>query len=291
MSTSTKRLVDRLMLLSVCAIASTGCGAAASEDETDTTTDASTEASSGDSTTTQTTTDDPTTESTTGASETGADDAIRIVALGDSLTFGTSAEFNSTALEGGYRIRLWELLSQAGHTIDFEGTLSNGPAGFDGDHQSEPGASIEVIGQNWATAVDSVSPHVVLLLAGTNDQLGITADQEPEPAAEALGGLIDQILSDEPQATVVVAKLPPLGEGFLVGADKPARIDAYNALIPGVVEARRAAGASVVLADLSSLDAELLGDGIHPSTMDGYDTMADLWLPAVLEAIDGLEAN
>lgn len=210
---------------------------------------------------------------------------VRVVPLGDSLTFGTAADLSS-ALEGGYRIELAELLSQAGYRVDFQGHLTNGPADFDGDHVSEPGASIAVIGENWASASSSVSPDVVLLMAGTNDQLGITADQEPEPAAQALGQLIDRILGDAPEATVVVAKLPPLGTGFLVGAGRPERIEAYNALIPGIVDTRRAAGKAVIVADLSTLDASLLGDGIHPTDMAGYDAMARLWLPAVLEALD-----
>lgn len=212
---------------------------------------------------------------------------IRVLPLGDSLTFGTSASVGATDLEGGYRIRLLDRLTDEGFDVDYVGTATNGPAGFDGDHESEPGASIAVIGDHWTMSAD-LHPHVVLLLAGTNDQLGITADQPPADAAAALGALVDRILSDEPGVVVVVAKVPPLVPGFLVGSEQPDRIDAYNALIPDLVQSRRESGAKVFLADLSLLNPALLGDGVHPSTMAGYDAMAQMWAPAVLAGIASL---
>lgn len=216
----------------------------------------------------------------------GGTGPVRILPLGDSLTFGTSASVGSSELEGGYRIELYDRLAAAGYEVDYVGTSSNGPAGFDGDHESEPGASIEVIADHWDAASAIADLDVVLLLGGTNDQLGITADQPPEQAAAALGGLIDRIFEDAPGVSLVVAKLPPLVPGLLVGAEQPGRIEAYNALLPKLVQARRDAGRPIYLVDLSLLNPNLLGDGVHPSTMQGYDAMATMWYPAVVSAIE-----
>lgn len=215
---------------------------------------------------------------------------IRILPLGDSLTFGTSDDFTGflANLDGGYRVLLRELLVDDGYTIDYVGTQLNGPADFDREHEGHPGATIEVIGEHWADAQGQIDPHIVLLLAGTNDQLGVTGDQPPGPASEALGGLIDQIDSDHPGVRIVVAKPVLLGMGILVGAENIPRMKEYADLVPGIVEGRRTAGLNVHLADLSSVDTTLFGDGVHPTAWEGYEAMARLWHPTVVEAIEAL---
>lgn len=216
---------------------------------------------------------------------------IRIMPLGDSLTFGTSA--GAADLKGGYRIHLLELLSEAGYQIDYVGSARNGPQGFDGDHSAMEGASIAAIQQLWADADPKLAPQVVLLMAGTNDALGVTADQPPEPASVALGALIDRIATDRPDTQIVVSKLIPLVPTFLglVGQEQAARVPTYNTLVEKIVAQKQADGLKVHLADLSSINGAELGDGIHPSTMATYDQMAELWFPSVVAAIEALGAR
>ncbi len=213
---------------------------------------------------------------------------VRVMPLGDSLTFGTSA--GPANLEGGYRIHLLELLNAAGYGVEYVGPEHNGPSGFDGDHNAKEGASIPAIQRLWVDADPALDPHVVLLMAGTNDALGVTADQPPEPASRALGVLIDRISTDRPDAQIVVSKLIPLVPRLfgLVGQENAARIPTYNRLVEQVVEQKRAAGLNVHLADLSSINGDELGDGIHPSMMATYDEMAELWFPSVVDAIEAL---
>lgn len=216
-------------------------------------------------------------------------DPVRIMPLGDSLTVGTAATFSPANTEGGYRILLRELLTDEGYNIDFVGSERNGPAGFDGEFEAENGSSIAMIASRWRAAQPNFEPNVVLLMAGTNDALGVTANQEPEPASVELGELIDEIADDKPNAEIVVAKLIPLvGSGFLVGPENVQRIVTYNGLLDGVVSERQQRGVKVRLADLSGVDGSLLGDGIHPQTMQGYDEMARLWLAPTVEAIEAL---
>lgn len=64
-------------------------------------------------------------------------------------------------------------------------------------------------------------------------------------------------------------------------------VRAYNALVPGVVDAARRDGMNVRLVDLYAIGEESLSsDGIHP-TVEGYDRMAGIWYPALREAIAG----
>src|SRR5690242_12081668 len=54
---------------------------------------------------------------------------VRVMPLGDSITEGTQ-------VPGGYRIGLWQRLSNAGYRVDFVGSQYNGPSSL-GDHDHE----------------------------------------------------------------------------------------------------------------------------------------------------------
>lgn len=94
---------------------------------------------------------------------------------------------------------------------------------------------------------------------------------DPSGAAERLGKLIDYIVDECPDATVLVAMiinscLPDLGD----------RIKSYQALIPGVVETRRYAGKHVIAADFTTFQTSWLGDCLHPSR-EGHKVFGDYW--------------
>ena len=65
---------------------------------------------------------------------------IRVLPLGDSITDGAGAP-------GGYRLRLYQLLTNAGFNVDFVGTLTdNGAPGLpDPDHEGHSGWRIDQI--------------------------------------------------------------------------------------------------------------------------------------------------
>lgn len=119
----------------------------------------------------------------------------------------------------------------------------------------------------------------MLIHAGTNE-LGSDPPVDPyDTAANRLGALIDEIIAACPDATVLVAQI--------ITNPNPAtkaRIKAFNAQVPSVVDARIANGhQNIATVDFNSLTDNDLIDTIHP-TDDGYRKMGDIWFSAIQEA-------
>ncbi|MFD4635932.1 AbfB domain-containing protein [Lentzea sp. NPDC058436] len=193
----------------------------------------------------------------------------RVLALGDSITDG----FN---VPGGYRINLWRGLAAAGHLVDFVGNRSNGPADLpDHDHQGHPGWRIDQIDAIVTSVLRETTPRTVLLHLGTND---IVQNHDLAGAPARLSALVDHIRAAAPNADVFVSSVVPLTDPAL-----EARVNAYNATIPGMV---RGKGSRVHFVDMhAALTTADLADGVHPSRA-GYDKMAARWASA-LAAVPG----
>ncbi|KAJ7119300.1 lipolytic enzyme [Mycena crocata] len=190
---------------------------------------------------------------------------IRLLPLGDSITFGlTSSDGN------GYRSTLHNLL-QPGNTLDFIGSIKSGTMA-DNDNEGHSGATVSQIAQ-FATnaAALPARPNVVLLMAGTNDVFGNIG-----AAPATLSTLIDTIFSRCPDAALIVATLTPLASG-------QASVNTYNQAVTQLVNSRNAAGQHILLANMSSVLASDLKDGVHP-TDGGYVKMANAWFPVIQQA-------
>lgn len=116
-------------------------------------------------------------------------------------------------------------------------------------------------------------PNIILLHAGTNDMnpsSGVSTEgHDPAEAAVRLGTLIDKMFDKCPDATILVA--------MIISTTRPTQIPQtvqYQALIPGLVQTRYAAGKHIIAVDFTTFD--LLQDGIHP-TKPGYRVMGDWW--------------
>ncbi len=229
----------------------------------------------------------------------------RIVALGDSLTRGSSGGY------GSYRRPLQSLLTQGGYTYQFVGTSTEQSFNYHGtdpeqnfapsqpQHEGYGGFRIEQISADkpakddggvtypgFAAAMASDSPDVVLLMLGTNDinqnfdpggpgyggGTGFAAD-----AAQRLDSLVGRLFQTNPTLILVLATITPLAD-----PTKEAQVSAYNAYIPQIVAAHKAQGQTILLADQSAAlsPADLSPDGVHPST-PGYDKMARVWYAAL----------
>ena len=102
---------------------------------------------------------------------------IRIMPLGDSITYGANTA-------GGYRLPLYNLLTQANYSVDFVGSeTGNGASDLpDWDHEGHSGWWLSHndggIYQNvgkWLAHVET--PDVVLVHIGTNDGGYATVDK------------------------------------------------------------------------------------------------------------------
>jgi lysophospholipase L1-like esterase len=152
----------------------------------------------------------------------------------------------------------------------------------DRDHEGYNGYAVAQVGEVASPAIDAYSPDLVVLLAGTNDQIEfVPPSQPPADAAADFEALIEGLDMQQPGIQIVAGQVIPLtynDEG----------VSEYNALLPAIIARQQERGVNVRLVDHYAIgESSLSTDGIHP-TQTGYDAMADIWLPAVLEAIDEL---
>ena len=222
---------------------------------------------------------------------TTAGTACSILPLGDSITEGCC-----TAPEGGYRIELFTKAVNSKQTITFVGgTLSigdakpNGPTtvggktfppgneGNGGYTIANPSSKGGIAGAITDQSLSMYKPNIVLLMIGTNDVL---QNIDLGNAPTRLASLIDEIITDAPNALLVVSSIPP--------CCNDASVQAYNATIPAMVKTRAAAGKHILLVDAHAAfvkDANyktdyISSDGLHPST-NGYAVLGDLFYGAI----------
>jgi lysophospholipase L1-like esterase len=194
--------------------------------------------------------------------------AVPIMPLGDSITQGGSI--------GGYRLDLGAKLRADGHSIDFVGSLADGPASMpDRNHEGHPGWTIAQIDGSVTGWLNTYHPHTILLHIGTNDMYG----SDPAGAPRRLSALVDRITNLAPDTELFVATIIPIRF-----ADPAVRT--FNAAIAPDMRAKAAAGKRVHLVDMyPSVAIADLPDGIHPNAA-GYSKMATTWYNA-LKAVPG----
>lgn len=196
---------------------------------------------------------------------------VRIMPLGDSLTDGFT-------VNGGYRVDLWTMLA-AQHSVDFVGSRHNGVPGLgDKDHEGHSGWRIDELADGTTPWLLAYRPQVVLLLIGTND---MTQNFDVSGAPSRLSALVDQIRTAVPDASIVVSSLPRNSNAATL-----ARIQEYNAQIPGIV-ASKGSKVSFVNAFAAIEPTHLAADGTH-LTHNGYGKLATVWYPPVHALLDVL---
>jgi lysophospholipase L1-like esterase len=192
----------------------------------------------------------------------------KIMPLGDSITDGTGTP-------GGYRIKLWSNITNIGKTIDFVGSLSNGPSDLpDKNHEGHSGWRIDQLDTNINAWMDTYQPRIVLLHIGTND---ITQNYDLANAPNRVGGLIDKICAKLPTGgKVYVAKVVPIS----YASGDQAAVN-FNNQVATVVQTKQSSGKPVYIVDMhSALTTADLADQVHPNR-SGYDKMADAWFSAI----------
>ncbi len=214
----------------------------------------------------------------------------KIMAMGDSITFGIG---EPTTHGGSYRVSLFHRILAAGKSATFVGSQSSGPEMVDGvafpkANEGYPGALIAPVQGNDDLSIDSIvsasiatnPPNIVLLMIGINS----VASSSPVPSAPGeLGGVLDKITEAGPNALVVLAQITPHRDD----AVNQGGVAAYNAAMPGLVQARVNAGKHIVLVDMfhaftanPNYPDQWLADLAHP-TDAGYEVMAGVWYPAI----------
>ncbi len=195
---------------------------------------------------------------------------LRIMPLGDSITAGLHSSTGN-----GYRGPLVADLAGQVLYVDMVGWRVAGTMS-DPDHAGTSGDRIDQIASKTTSGLNLYKPNVVTLLAGIND---IGQNYQVSTAPDRLASLIDQILSNEPDATVLVADL-------IVNANSTteSEVKTFNAALPNIVNTRASAGKHVYLVDTSALTTADLADGLHPNDA-GYKKLGDAFYNGVQAVI------
>ena len=198
---------------------------------------------------------------------------VRIMPLGDSITYGVGDESN----HGGYRGPLYDLLVNAGDAVDFVGTLTGG-AIPDPNNEGHSGWRADQVRDQLNTWLTLNPPDIVLLHIGTND---ITAGETVSTITAEIGQILDIVDAFEAAhgrpITVVVARIINRNDSF------SGETTTLNGSIADMVDARAAAGDLVTVVDQ---EAALtypndLADTLHPNA-GGYAKMAGVWYAALV---------
>ncbi|MGN0847353.1 MAG: GDSL-type esterase/lipase family protein, partial [Kiritimatiellia bacterium] len=214
---------------------------------------------------------------------------LRIMPLGDSITYGSCSEGG-----GGYRAPLWRLLTNGNYNVDFVGTQTSNPRKDgtlgDVDHEGHGGwkLSSPTVGvyeniNGWFARIRD--PHVILLHLGTND----TGDGEKtfcESATNRLVKLLDRIHACQPSAKIVVTTLLRRIGNSSNDQRREWIERAYNPYIEGIVAEQRAKGQDAYFLDMCGAvtDDGLYTDGLHPKDA-GYAMMANAWYAKIQEIV------
>ncbi|MGW2613439.1 ricin-type beta-trefoil lectin domain protein [Streptomyces sp. NPDC001500] len=194
---------------------------------------------------------------------------LRLMPLGDSITWGVGSPSGNS-----YRGFLGSQLSADGHALDFVGSGRNGTMS-DPDNEGHSGWRIDQIAGIADSVLARHRPNVVTLEIGTND---LNGNYQVATAPDRLRSLIDQITRDAPDATVLVGTVIVSTSGT-----EEAHRSAFNAKLPGIVQAEQAAGKHVRLVDMSALTPADLSDALHPND-NGFRKMADAFRAGVQAA-------
>ncbi len=214
-------------------------------------------------------------------------DKIRIMPVGDSITFGMGDT-------GGYRKYLDYFMKEKGYTgIDFVGPEGQNSASFnyngqrvtyDDNHAGYSGFQIKQPaswGQDSSlynklkekNAVKQAQPDVILLIIGTND---MTANRSMNDCASDLKDLVNYMLNDMPEGgKVFMGSIPE----FTAYGGTDGRVTRYNNTVKDVAEELKNSGKNVEFADIHGClngTADLGFDGLHPNGT-GYEKMGKFW--------------
>ena len=220
---------------------------------------------------------------------------IKIMPLGDSITWGTNP---NAANSPGYRRSLYLQLTNAGYTVDFVGSLIGGlPTDFDRDNEGHPGWEAGLpdhVSIGGSPALESYlggylttsHPNIVLLQAGTND---ISENEDGSNVATQVKRLLDTIYTHDNTTITFVCKIIDRAD-FLSKHNKT--IDLDTALANRVNSLQTAQKNKVVLVDMYSALGVYWGNfgnpnfsydsgdptnsllTLHPNNT-GYQVMAD----------------
>ena len=225
---------------------------------------------------------------------------VRIMVVGDSISVGYTDNPKWTVpYEFGFRSGLYTRLTRSGLKFQFVG---GSPEPWNGQHgrpTNTPMLDLRPLGQdhcegyggkktgyilgNMPAWLKRNSPDVILLMVGINDiRPGATA--EPTGAELNLSNIVATVVSNAPEARLIVAQITPRAE-YNPGIVK------YNTYIRDVLVPHFAAQGkqvttvnqytNLLVGGTTKIDGALFANGINHPNAVGYDRMAETWFKGI----------
>ncbi|KAF2456896.1 SGNH hydrolase-type esterase domain-containing protein [Lineolata rhizophorae] len=209
-----------------------------------------------------------------------AQDAIKIMPLGDSIT----------GSPGCWRALLWQSLESANLSspIDFVGTLPPQGCGFtyDGENEGHGGIlATNIVAQNQLPGwLAQTQPDIVMMHLGTND---VWNNRSPDTILDAFSTMVGQMRDSNADMVILVAQIIPMNPSNC--PECGARVEALNQAIPAWAAEQTTVESPVTVVDCFTgfNDATDTVDGVHPNDA-GNEKMADCWYQPLVDAIDSL---
>lgn len=213
---------------------------------------------------------------------------VRIMPLGDSITLGCCVEDNYGD-NNAYRRALYDSLVAHGYSIDFVGGLSNGTFA-DINHQGMDGRRADEIATGWGGGTGVFAwltdrpADIVLLHIGTND---ISDNETVSQIITDVDNILNEIDQFSLDVYVVLALIVNRQD---IEGNEPEieKTIEFNDSLQVLANNRIANGDLLHVVDMESAlnySTSVDMDDNHP-TQTGYDKMADVWLPAIMDIID-----
>lgn len=198
---------------------------------------------------------------------------VRIMPLGDSITFGVQDEEKPKSTRTGYRAPLWYKLKNAKYKANFVGSMNTGSSAkptFDSNHEGHPGWTSYDIAEKLYGYLSNAKPDIILLHIGSNDH---------RIKIDGLVSILNEIDTYEKNSgksiRVIVAKIINRSRHDL-------SIDGYNHNLEIIVRKRWAKGDKLSLVDMK--DAKLTkkdySNNTHPNK-NGYTKIANVWFKEI----------
>jgi len=210
------------------------------------------------------------------------DDAVRIMPLGDSITQGAHKHES-------YRRDLWKRLDEAGHRVNFVGSLSKQKFGgdaddYDPDHEGHWGWAADHVLAKLPLWAAEAKPDIVLIHIGTND---LTAGQDLEETVDEIEAIIAVLRKQNPAVVILLAQIIPGGHPKLFND-----VRQFNGRLVERAAALQSTASPIVMVDQYSGSAWRMDtyDGLHPSVR-GARKMAGRWFQALLPVLDEMRAG
>ena len=205
-----------------------------------------------------------------------ADTPVRIMPLGDSITYDDAYNPKPDAFKAAYRSFLWYKLENDHYQVDFVGSLNTGweiQPPFDGDNEGHPGWTSYNIAAHIYEYLSNHQADIVLLMAGANDW---------SESVSGINDILDQIDSYENNyqhhIQVILARIPNRR------GHEEEWMSNFNINLQNLADRRIANGDDIHVIDLeygAGLDYNNdFQDRTHPND-SGYRKIANVWYQAI----------